>query len=252
MVDRLTFPRWLAAVVLALTLAAPAVAAEQKVQITDLIRETQQQSKNTERLTLVWWMPLEFWQASLAVSGMQMSPEKTEEFLAIVRPYLIVAVADGKMSPLGSATFVSEEVLRSGIKVVDSVGRSYLPIPDDKISADMKQLTHAMRPIFANLIGAMGENIRFFMFSSRDADGKEIASATSTRSFDIQLGERRFHWRLPLGSVLPLKVCPEDGEAMNGAWSFCPWHGAKLKAQEAPAAPAPPAATPPKPGSSQP
>jgi len=35
-------------------------------------------------------------------------------------------------------------------------------------------------------------------------------------------------WRTPLGSLLPLKICPKDGEGMNGAWNFCPWDGEKL------------------------
>jgi hypothetical protein len=39
-IDRLTFPRWLSAVMLALALAAPA-AAEHQIQVTDLARDIQ-------------------------------------------------------------------------------------------------------------------------------------------------------------------------------------------------------------------
>ena len=234
-------------VVLALALAAPA-SAEHKVQLTDLIKDLQQQGQQADDLSLVLWMPVEFWQASFAANDVPISSKQVEEFISVLRPYLMVAALDGKLGPLGAPTFVSEQVLRAQIKVVDSNGRSYLPLADDKIAADVKNLVQIMRPIFINLMGPMGENIRFFMFPARDADGKEIANATSQGSFDILIGDRRFHWRLPLGSVLARKVCPEDGEALSGAWSFCPWHGTKLKTQEAPP---PAAAKPPKPDPSE-
>ncbi len=244
-IDRLTFPRWLAAVVLALALAAPA-AAEHKIVVTELVRDTQQQSKDDEGVKIVWWMPPELWQSSLASDG-KMSPAQVEQFLSIVRPYLMVAVVGAKVGPSGTPTFLPEETLRSRIKVVDSNGRSYLPLADDKTSAEVKHLVTVMGPLFGKLLGPMGENLRIFLFPARDADGREIASATSSRSFDVLLGERRYHWRLPIGSVLPAKVCPEDGEVLNGAWSFCPWHGTRLKVQDATT---PPAAETPKPGSS--
>jgi hypothetical protein len=233
----------LVVVILAVALAAPA-SAEHKVKLADLIKEIQQQGSKGDDLSLVWWMPVEFWQASMAANDAPGSPQQVEQFVSVIRPYLMVAAIDGKLGPLGGPTFVSEQALRAQIKVVDSNGRSYLPLADDKINADVKNLFQIMRPIFINIMGPMGENMRFFLFPARDADGKEIASATSQGGFDILMGDRRFHWRLPLGSLLAPKVCPEDGEALNGSWSFCPWHGTKLKTQEAPP---PAAAKPPKP-----
>ncbi len=28
------------------------------------------------------------------------------------------------------------------------------------------------------------------------------------------------------------KICPEEVEALNGNWEFCPWHGKKLNNQK--------------------
>jgi hypothetical protein len=126
--------------------------------------------------------------------------------------------------------------LRAQLRVVDARGRSYEPLTDDKISPDAKNFVQMIRPVLANLMGPMGENFRFFLFPARDSSGVEIADAASDNDFNVQLGEKDFRWRLPLGSLISKKVCPEDGELLSGAWTFCPWHGTKLKTQEAPAA----------------
>jgi hypothetical protein len=220
-------------IVLGLLLAPPA-RAQHKVDLAQLIRETQQQSGEPRNLAFVWWIPVEFWEVSLTANG-ALTPQQIERFSKVVGAYFIVAAVDGTIGPMGGADFISEPDLRAKIKLVDSKGRSYVPIADEKISSDMRNLTQVMRPMFTNLMGPLGANIRFFMFPTRDAEGREIANPRAAGSFDVMLGERRFHWRLPLGSLVEAKVCPEDGEVLNGAWSYCPWHGTKLKAQGAPA-----------------
>jgi hypothetical protein len=44
----------------------------------------------------------------------------------------------------------------------------------------------------------------------------------------VKMGEKEFHWRLPLGSLLPPKICPKCGETFSGAYKFCPWDGSTL------------------------
>ena len=96
-----------------------------------------------------------------------------------------------------------------------------------------------MRPVLSNMLGPMGENMRFFLFPAVDGSGTEIANPTSQNHFAVQLGDHHFRWRLPLGSLLPPKACPDDGQVLNGAWNYCPWHGTKLKPQAASAPGAP-------------
>lgn len=198
--DRLTFPRWLAAVVLALALAAPATA-EPKIQFAEL----QQRSQKGDDLLIVTWLPMEFWQDCLAAAKTRAQSERMERVLSAVRPYLIVGVIDGKVGRHEYQTFVPEEVLRPRIRAVDSNGHSYPPLADDKISSDVRQLIQVMLPRLAKLRKA-NEGVHFFLFPARDAEGKEIANAASSRNFDIQLGERHLHWRLPLASVSASKT----------------------------------------------
>jgi hypothetical protein len=82
--------------------------------------------------------------------------------------------------------------------------------------------------MFGNMLGAMGQGMHLFFFPARATDGSSLADATKEGDFSVRLGEESFKWHLPLGSLLPVKVCPEDGERMSGAWKFCPWHGRAL------------------------
>jgi hypothetical protein len=223
--------------VLCVCLPGTGWAQERKVNLGDLIRETQQQNLSPEKMSIIWWIPLQFWQISLKQNG-ALSNEAIDKLLSVLRPYLFLVVAEGNVGPVGGITYKSEETLRTGLKVLDARGRSYEPLPSDKVSEDVNNFVQMMRPILSGGMGPFGENLRFFLFPARDSAGVEIADAVSDNDFDVQLGERRFHWRLPLGSLLPPKVCPDDGELLNGAWTYCPWHGTKLKPLEAPAAPA--------------
>jgi hypothetical protein len=222
--------------VLAVGLPAAGWTQKKKINLGDLIRETQQQNLSPEKMSVVWWIPLQFWQINLEERG-ALSAEAVDKLLAVLRPYLFLVVAEASVGPVGGFTYKSEEALRAGLKIFDARGRSYEPLANDKVSEDVKNFVQMMRPILSGSMGPFGENLRFFLFPARDSSGVEIADAASDNDFDVQVGERRFHWRLPLGSHLPAKVCPDDGELLNGAWAYCPWHGTKLKPQEAPAAP---------------
>ena len=72
--------------------------------------------------------------------------------------------------------------------------------------------------------------MQVLLFPAYGNDGIRIADAKEEGSFTVELiGGEAFTWRLPLGSVLPPKVCPVDGEQMSGVWTYCPRHGAELE-----------------------
>jgi len=197
------------------------------VVVDDLREETQKSLPDSDRMTLVWWIPEEFWQATLA-DDPTTSKAQVEEFLKTVRPYVMFAVVDGKMGAFGGITYKPEEVIRSTIQVVDMQGTTHRPLPENKIDPDTRNLLAVMKPVLSNMMGKMGENMHFVVFSARDAAGRRLADPTKEGTFSLKLGSDVYKWRLPLGSLLPPKVCPVDGEVMNGAWKFCHWHGDKL------------------------
>jgi hypothetical protein len=192
-----------------------------------LIKELQKISQKNNRMVLVWWIPEDFWRLSFANSG-RMTAEQGESFLAVLRPYLLIGVVDGSMGPLGGMTYRSEEETRKQLTVIDRTGREYRPTPDDQISGDLRNLLGMMKPMLVNMLGPTGENFHFFVFPAKDSSGKLLAEPKSEGKLAVRLGEESFEWRLPLGSLLPAKMCPQDNEMLNGAWTYCPWHGVKL------------------------
>ena len=88
-----------------------------------------------------------------------------------------------------------------------------------------------MKPVLVNMLGPMGEHMEFFFFPRTSASGQPIADAKAEGSFRFGVGKDVYDWRLPLGSLLPQKTCPVDGERLSGAWEYCPWHGKKLRSE---------------------
>jgi hypothetical protein len=214
--------------VLLLAISSRAIAAENPhVDLTALLHDTQQMISDSSTMTLVWWIPEEYWRVSLS-DNPNVTTEQLEDFLAAFRPYLLVAVVDGKMG-ISGITFVPEDTIRPRLQLTDAGGNKYSPLTATEVGKQAKDVLSVMKPILSNAMGQMGENMSFFFFPAADKGSKKIAEATHEGQFAIDLGERKFRWRLPLGSLLPTKVCPIDGEHLNGAWKFCPWHGAELK-----------------------
>ena len=225
---------------LILLLLAPASFAEVTPNLTALIQETQKQSAEDNKLTIVWWMPEAFWKASFS-SGSGITEEAAAEILEVLEPYFILAVVDGTIGPLGGAEFRPDAEVRAAIIVTDQTGANYKPLPWADVSPDVQNLIQAMKPAIENMIGEVGKNMHFYLFPAKNKDGEFFVNAAAEGSFEVSLGETSYTWRLPLSSVMPPKICPVDQESLSGAWKYCPWHGKPLKemAEEKPSEPSP-------------
>ena len=197
-------------------------------KLNSLIQETQKKSERPGEVSFVWWIPQEYWQLSFAQNP-TITPEQSEKVLSVFRPYTIVAVVDGRTNPAAGITYKSEADIRSGIKLKDRAGTAYMPLADEQIGVETKSFLAAMKPVLANVLGPMGQNMYFFVFPAQDNAAQDIANATKEGSFSVELGEGRvFNWELPLSSLLALKTCPACGRKLNGAYKYCPWDGTKL------------------------
>jgi len=198
-----------------------------KPDLQSLIRETQQMSQVPHEMGLIWWIPPQFWRASLEASG-KMSPEQVNDFLKTIKPYTVVAVVKGQIGSFGGVTYEDEATLRAKLVLIDHDQVEYKPLEDADVSADMQNFMSMMKPVFANMLGAMGKNLDIFVFPANGKNGQAIADAQKDGQFSVGLGEEKFRWRLPIGALLAPKICPKCGEKLSGAYKFCPFDGTPL------------------------
>lgn len=218
-------------VILMLGLTSLSYAQEHKVNLNALLEETQMMSEGADDLTIVWWVPVEFWKASFAQDP-SVSKTDAENILKALGPYTIIAAVDGKIGTFGGVTYSSESYLRTNTTIKDVRGKVYKPLSNSSIDADALSLLSTMKPVLENILGPMGQNMHFLVFPGTDDNGLVLADPRKEGIMTVTLGANSFKYRLPLGSLLPPKVCPVDGEEMSGAWKYCPWHGTELKLKE--------------------
>ena len=201
--------------------------AQEKISLSELVGALQKGSDRTDKVTLVWWAPQEYWRATFSQDPI-ISQAQADEIVNFLRPYTIFFVVDGSMGKFGAVDYKSESEIRANIQVSDNQGVLYHPLSEDEVNQNAKDFLLMMKPVFASMIGPMGQNMHAIVFPGKDAKGQPIADAKKEGNFSVKLYEGEFKWRLPLGVLLPEKICPQDGEKMNGAWKFCPWHGVAL------------------------
>jgi hypothetical protein len=198
-----------------------------RISINALLADTQQRAEAADTLAMVWWIPEDFWRASIN-KGDPATAAQAEAVAEVFRPYVVVLALDGVMGALGGVTYKSEPEIRAGLKLIDSAGTRYSPLDAAAVSEDVKSFMSYMQPMLARILGPLGDNMHFFYFPSTDKDGRLIADPHFDGVFNVAWSGREFRYRLPLASLVPPRVCPVNNEQLNGTWRYCPWHGAKL------------------------
>jgi len=182
---------------------------QENINLEALVQETQKVSKSQDELTMVWWIPEQFWHASMAQNP-AINKAHIDQFLETIRPYTIIAVIDGHIGAFGGITYRSEEAVRTSVKINDAKGSSYDPINESAVLPDIKNLLQILKPIITNMLGPMGQNMHFILFQSKSKDGQPIADPTKEGILNILVAGKEFKYRLPLGSVLPSKFDPKQ------------------------------------------
>jgi hypothetical protein len=232
---------------LALLRTGGALAAGFEPDMTAIIQETQKVSTEPDELSIVWWIPTEYWGVAMAQDP-TVTRAQIEQFLTLVRPYTLVAVVKAEMGMFGVKEYESEEELRAHVWILDGKGKRYAPLADEDVKADTKTFLAMMKPVLSNMIGPMGGNFHFLVFPAEDTDGRSITDVRKEGRFTVVLAGTEHRWRLPLGSLLPPKYCEKCEEDMNGAYKFCPYCGTRLpKAAKRKAEPVVPLTPPPEP-----
>jgi len=214
--------------------------ASRDVDFTALIKETQQSPNEPGYAGLVWWIPTEYWVISAQRNGLV--EDKAKERFAPLQKYTIVAVAVGKIG-IGNVDWLPEPTIRENVLLRDSDENTYQPV--QKLSGDAEGLATIIKPVFANILGTMGQNIHLLFFAASNKMAKPIADPMMPGNFSIVLTklldgkDKSFEWKLPLTSLSPPKYCPAGKERVQANWKYCPWHGVRLDESSTSPEPAP-------------
>lgn len=209
---------------LALLISAGALA--HGADISKLITETQRMSQGAKNLTLVWWIPTEFWDASLAQNP-AVTEEQRKEFTAVLDRYVVIAVASVDIGAFGGMTPKSRDAVLENTEL--KIGGSVRAVLDDsEVSPDASNFVRMMKPMMANMLGQFGQGIEFMLYSNVGDDGERLIRATAQGRMNCTAFGNAFEWTLPLGSLLPPKLDPKTGQEFPGDFMFNPYTGTKL------------------------
>lgn len=218
--------RWILGLALLLAFSLPARAGG----IDALVQDTQRQATGANAMGMAWWIPTEFWLLAMEQgNGGVLSATEREQLKASMDPFTVLVVFDGAMGPLGGATFRSPEEVAKMTRLVDPSGKTWEPIAESRLSPDLRNILTVMRPMFASILGPVGQNMAFVVFEGEAPKGGRLIDPRSDGRFTVKVGTTDYHWRLPLGSLLPEQSCSKCSETMYGAWKYCPWDGTTLR-----------------------
>lgn len=218
-----------AALAIAQQPSAPAASNDFQPKVEEIIQETQQHVSGDNTTGMIWWIPVDFWEAAAEAHG---GSGGQNAFNALGN-YTMLVVAVGKVGGFGNIQWFSEDDVRQNILLQDASGATYGPLKTAEISGDAQGFATVMRPVFVNALGKLGENLLILYFPAKDKAGKPIAAAKERGSFSVVMRklagpEKTWTWNLPLNSLMPPKYCPVGKERVQSNWNFCPWHGVPL------------------------
>ena len=212
---------------LVLAVATTGLAVAEGPDLQQLIQETQRVQQENGVLRLVWWIPTEFWEISLAEDS-SITQEQKEAVLQALDDFLMVAVVDGKFSALGTLTGAPKSEIIKKV-TVDVGGRTLKPIAEGDFSGDARIFFDTMKPMLASMMGQLGEGMEFIAFEGRDAEKQRYADPKGTGSIKVRIDADEYTFRLPLGSLMPPMYDPSTGEEFPGNYKYSPFTGKSLQ-----------------------
>jgi len=230
-----------AAWILAGLLISPSAMGEFKPDIAALVKDLETMTKSEDHMTIVFWLPTEFWRASLE-SGGKVTAKEIDKFVKELDQYVVLAVADGQVGIAGSVNFAEPELLKGAVTIENARGALLSALPDDAISGGVKNMAEMLRPVWANMLGKLGLHLAVIIFPGTETSGSRTVEPTKEGIFVVHVGPVTVRYRLPLGSLLPPVIDEKTGESFPGNYHFNPFTGHKLS--PAPARPEQPAASP--------
>ncbi len=215
-----------ACVVAALLLVISFPSLQARGDIQQMLGETQRMEQTNGGFRIVWWIPTDYWRESFKKS--QLTPAQADAFCKSLEGYIVFAVADVNIGPMGGATPIPADQIVDKLTVKIGDGEAMKPLEPSSLSPDAKNLLDMMKPAMANMLGQFGSGLVFVCFPANDASGTPLMDPRKKGMLRLDYGDKGYMFRLPLGSLLPPKYDPETGEKFLGSYMYSPFTGVKL------------------------
>lgn len=221
---------------IAVLCCAQAQAVERKrvtdVDVNALTNETQVMEGGNNSIDLIWWIPTEFWEATMRQNP-DVPTEQVDQIIGVLRNHSVLAVVQADISQFGAFSFYGKDQVMDGLKVEIRRGGSKVETIShtEPADPDLRILLDQMRPVLANAMGNLGQNFYFFPLPDIGRSGDRIASPydKGTLKVTLQRGDSTstLEIDLPLDSLFVPRICP-NGRPAHVSWKYCPWNGEKL------------------------
>jgi hypothetical protein len=188
-------------------------------------------------MTLVMWMPAEFWEAAIR-SQPNMPEEQIELFMAGMKKHFIVGVVRGDIGAAGDFRFLTKEQIAGSmtITVIDKDGnkKEIKPVNEEDLDETTSTVLDVMKPMLQKLLGNMGKSFYFYVYSDVGENKKRVASPYEGGQLLVKFAAvGRFKaggyaFERPLNALFEPRIC--EGCKFEGlmSWNFCPKCGKKL------------------------
>lgn len=196
--------------------------------VDELVRDTQRNSLDDGRISLVWWIPVQFWEESLKANP-GVPQAMRAQVTAVMADYNVVALLRAMTGPGGIEDVQPKEELLKNTRV-EFGGKLVEPLTAENISPAATLLLSQLKPALMASAGQLGQGMEFVVYPGK-ADGKLLIDAAQPGSLAITFYGKAQKWRLPLGSLLPPKTDRKTGEDFPGNYLFNPFTGDKLDAK---------------------
>jgi len=196
--------------------------------VAEILRDTQRTTQANGEITLVMWMPQQFWEESMK-GNPALTDEGRAQVLAPLADYALFGVMRAKVGTGGLTDVQPKAELLKNLKL-EVNGRAVQPLAPEAISPGAQMLLSTLKPAMAAMGGAAMQGMEFVVFPAK-ADGKPLIDALQPGTVQVALYDQTYRFRTPLGSLLPVKVDAKTGEEFPGNYSFNPFTGEKLNAK---------------------
>jgi len=194
------------------------------VELMSLMKDLVVTTKNGQNMKQVMLMPPEYWY--VALNDSPMAGAFVDEFTAGFEGHFVVAALDLDIGAFGN--FESNEM---DLTFIGTDGSQNKPLNEQDLPSEMKTVLNVMKPMMGSMLGELGSNYEFLVFSSVNANNETIIDLYGADSVSFIISDTTLDINFPLNALVVEKICPTDNKTLSGSWKYCPWHGTTLKAQ---------------------